>query len=72
MSFERKGYVCRKPNGGQPNTGALGKKVYRDWFLVKARESDAGVVYLGNKLTLPGVYVGKRIRLKIEVLGGRD
>ncbi len=61
------GYVERASLGMR---GKGRRGVWRDWWLVKAQTS--GNSYEGGlsikPISLPQKYVGKRIRLKVEVL----
>ena len=67
-------YVCRNPQGSSNKCGRREQKVYRNWFLIKwaGKKSKkqgrmSGILDIG-KITLPKEFVGKRIRLKVEVL----
>lgn len=55
-------FVCRsiKPNG----------KIIRNWFLIKTISKNRGGIFLGKNryILTPKELIGKRIRLKIEVL----
>jgi len=60
-------YVCRTPKGCGKKSGRRDKRsVNRNWFLVK-QLSGSGVVHI-RSITFPKSYLGKRIRLKIEVI----
>ena len=43
------------------------KKCYRNWFLIKFNSVNSGQLNAGN-IKLPKELVGKRIRLKVEIL----
>lgn len=51
-------YVCRKPSNK--------KDEYRNWFLIK-RNGGSGYVPT-NFITFPKEFIGKKIRLKVEVV----
>jgi len=62
MKIDFSGYVIRQ-----------WKKKYKDgvgrnWFLVK-RNGNQGFIRIGM-ISLPKKYIGKRIRLKLEVING--
>ena len=60
-------YVYRTP-GGKPNKGRA-MNVYRNWWLIKYIGSKTFCGYLGIKgIYLPQEFIGKKIRLKIEVI----
>lgn len=69
MSVAMAGYVARKTVGRRG--GAIGDslKNYRNWWLVKylGNNSNIGVMHVGV-VQLPHQYIGKRVRLKIEVV----
>ncbi len=58
-------YVCRQTSGKR-----WGKKrrerIYRDWYLVKWG-SNVGVV-CATSICFPKEFIGKKIRLKIEIM----
>ncbi len=56
MFVNDKGYVCKK----------LHKIHKRNWFLVKAKET-SGYIEIG-KISFKNKFVGKRIKLRVEVL----
>jgi hypothetical protein len=61
-------YCTRQPGGSATHgRGKLCKKIYRDWWLVKASKSGSGRVQLGT-ITFPQEFLGKRVRFKIEIL----
>lgn len=65
--FVRNSYVCRTPGGSMTRgTGRRGRKIYRNWFLIKSTKYGTGV--LGMNIIFPPEYVGKKIRLKVEVI----
>lgn len=79
MRVNNQGYVERRKagrnNGQRPNTtaGRAHSKTaikYRDWFLVKHGTNNASRIESGNgvHISLPPQYVGKRVRLHVEVL----
>jgi len=57
------GYVERKTRG---------ESIYRDWWFIKVRESrdlcGFAAMQVGLKICFPSQYIGKKIRLKVEVL----
>jgi len=62
----KEGYVEKR--GGR---SAMGKTVWRNWFLVKHKSlGEYGQIPFGANysLILPKKYVGKRIRFKVEVI----
>jgi len=61
MTILKEDYVCR----GKGRTGHK-KRVYYNWFPVRWSRGNKGMVFLGG-LTLPKEYIGKRIKLKVEV-----
>lgn len=56
------GYLERKPLYRCENP------LYKDWWLIKAK-GQAGVLYVSGKtIYLPKEYIGKRIRIKLEII----
>lgn len=58
-------YVARKsvvPDHGKS------KKTYRAWFLVKSKSQYSGFVPM-NAISFPKEWVGKKIRIRIEIIG---
>jgi len=53
-------FVCRIPLGSSI--------LFRNWFLVKQNSKNRGKIQLGSSINTPKELIGKRIRLKIEVL----
>jgi len=63
-------YVCRIPPGtGNAGIGRRGKKTYRNIFLIhnKSNESASGSIVVGS-IIFPQEFVGKKIRLKVEII----
>jgi len=66
-------YVCRRTSHGNQNKVGSVKHdtaVYRNWFLIKyhvSKRSYTGRLYVKN-ITIPQEFVGKKIRLKVEVI----
>lgn len=61
-------YVCRRSTKGKA-TGHAPKDVnYRNWFLVKHHSNGAAIQISGEDINLPLSFLGKRVRLKIEVI----
>lgn len=74
--FEDGFYVCRKTarirSGNKvKHHQKTEQKCYRNWFFVKyfspSTASSSGMIYL-NEIRFPKEFIGKRIRLKVEVL----
>lgn len=70
-------YVCRRTSsstrGRLKKSKVNTKASYRDWFLVKYRAgssyfSGGYIVIKGEHLYIPENFVGKRIRLKLEII----
>jgi len=57
-------YVCRTSHG---QLGKRNKNGYRNWFLIKYGSSNKGNLNVGH-ITFQKELVGKRIRLKVEVI----
>ena len=68
-----KGYLIRRPMGSRYR-GKITEPVYRDWWFVKYRsQSNSGVIQLGKKtIFLPKELIGKKIRIKIEVVEEKE
>lgn len=63
MAIVRNGYVQRLTSTNHRRNG----RTYRDWWLVKYTQGrNSGTISLTN-LNLPPQYIGKKIRIKIEV-----
>lgn len=60
-------YVCRNPGGSSNFLGKRGKKVIRNWFLIKAGIS-SGYIPFTNLVVCPKELIGKKIRLKLEII----
>ncbi len=63
------GYVERRI--AQAGTSTHKKTVWRDWFFVKHSpkiQEKKGYIHMQTYLSLPKEYIGKRIKLKIEVI----
>ena len=77
MTFVRKSsngsyYLARTPRGSSPkDRGRRGKKVYRDWWLIKhwknGDRTRASCINFG-KVIIPNGFIGKKIRFKVEIL----
>lgn len=63
MRVNKKGNIERKVCGH----GRKGAK-YSDVYLVKPTESNSGMLNLTGNLIFPKDYVGKKVRLKVEVI----
>ena len=61
-------YVCRRTQTGRKNPN--GKSSHRDWFLVKYHgRRNTACIYAGEVIIiLPKSFIGKRVRLKVEVI----
>ena len=57
-----KGYIERKRGGNH----ALSRK-WLNWYLIQPSQGKRGILAIGT-ITFPEELVGKRIRLKVEVL----
>lgn len=70
MIIDKNLYVSRISKGSSAGTGKREKKCYRNWFLIKAQTSLTG--YTGmlaiRSITFPKRFVGKKIRLKVEII----
>lgn len=66
MIIDENLYVTRVSKGSARNRGKLVKKTYRNWFLIKYT-GDVLAVQIGT-IVFPKDFIGKRIRLKIEVI----
>lgn len=65
MRVNKEGYVERKASAVRVNTRHRAN--WRDWYLVKSTSTGFGTLYFG-RLSFPKEYVGKRIKIKIEVI----
>ena len=68
MASVRDDYVCVSDTKHKKTNG---KKAYvRDWWILKERKSKDryGAVLSMNNIYFPSKYIGKKIRLKIEVV----
>lgn len=73
MRINEQGYLERRVIGVQGNPNSEG--VYRNWWTVKALQKSNGTLYglIGvHKIYLSQKYIGKKIRLKIEVIDHYD
>ena len=62
-------YVCRIPGGTSAHAGRRGNTIYRDWFLLKNGYGiNLGSRLQVNDITFPKELIGKKIRLKVEVI----
>ena len=60
-------YVCRVPHGaGNSRKTGEGYKAYRNWFLLKA--SGGSIQLRMECITFPKEFLGKKIRLKVEII----
>ena len=68
MAFYRNGYIARFPQGSSGRGSK--EKVYRNWWLVKYTSSGSGYITLNKWSTVcfPKEFVGKKVRLKVEVM----
>jgi len=62
----RDGVVCRKTGKSLKNT-AKGQ-IYYDWHFIKAQGSGVSGRMEIKNICFPDEYVGKKIRLKVEVI----
>ena len=62
-------YVCRKTRAGYKRSGNV-KASTRDWWMVKSSSTSQYICYFtkGTPLSCPKEFIGKRVRLKVEVL----
>ena len=72
MAFVRKAsngeyYVCRTPLGSSNTCGRRERKVYRNWYLIKHNKK-AGVLGITGIIILPKKFIGKRVRLRVEIM----
>lgn len=65
MMISEEGYVQRQTSRGNRYEH---NRVYRDWWLVRYHSKTSGKITIGNVVILPKELMGKRIRLKIEVI----
>ena len=66
-TVDSNGYVRRARNGAR--SGRHSKEtIYRNWWLVKAKTETTGCVFIRGFISLPPEYIGKRVRLKVEVI----
>lgn len=63
-------YVCRIPLGSSNKCGRRQHKRYRNWYLIKSNVG-AGALCITGIITLPKIFIGKKVRLKIEIMGER-
>jgi len=64
--FNQEYFVCRaKGSRAAPFTTPLS---FYDWFPVRAGGKGKGIASLGESVSCPNEFIGKKIRLKIEVL----
>lgn len=65
-------YLSRVPLGISSRIGKREIRVYRNWWLVRnssTKIGKCGIVYISGKpLVLPMEFIGKKIRLKIEIV----
>ena len=61
-------YVCRRTCGAG-GLGSRGRKAYRDWFLIKYHGHGVSL-NIGN-ISIPKKFLGKKIRLTIELVKNR-
>jgi len=67
--INNQGYVEKSVSGA--GRGKYRKAIYREWFFVTAKENGKGdLIGKGFNLTfnLPKRYIGKKIRIKIEIV----
>ena len=60
-SINSSGYVQRKTRSGRKNP--TGKGTVRNWWLIKENSTIGRI-----NISVPESYIGKRIRLKLEVV----
>jgi hypothetical protein len=64
----RDGYIIRRCAGSVHGKCRPEVVKYRNWWIVKATKRNIGSIKLPTQsLTFPPQYVGKRIRLKVEL-----
>ena len=65
MRINKKGYVTRSRNKKDKR---FTEYQYRDWFLVKHNNSGFTGKLILPRINFPKKYVGKRIKLKVEIV----
>jgi len=63
-------YICRRSPGSSRQGGKKEEKVFRNWWLVKARSGVSGYVPIGT-IVFPKEFLGKKVRFKIELVDGK-
>ena len=66
MRVNEEGYVTRSPRVGRGRP-TIAKTDERDWFLVKHASAKRGSIDIAS-IYLPLKYVGKKVKLKIEIM----
>tara|TARA_Y100000034_G_scaffold105718_1_gene133273 strand:+ start:365 stop:583 length:219 start_codon:yes stop_codon:yes gene_type:complete len=66
MIVDEEGYLTRQTSGGQ--IGSRGKKIFRDWWLVKSHANGYNAVVNISTILLHKKYIGKKVKLKLEVV----
>ena len=70
MRLNGKGYAEKKTLGRSGKTDVPTN--WRNWWLVQSHTNaslnERGFINLGTRLYLPEEYIGKRVRLKIEII----
>ena len=61
--INEKGYVERASKGAKGQSRSKSSKIYRDWWLIKV-----GTALTLARIYIPARYIGKKIRVKIEVI----
>lgn len=60
------GYISRRSKSCKPS-GA--KRIFINWFLVKQHNKNSGIFTIGKcNVMTPSGLIGKRIRIKLEVI----
>ena len=63
-------YLCRYPMGSSNKCGIREQKKYRNWYLIKSNKG-AGFLGVTGIVTLPKEFIGKKVRLKVEIMEER-
>ena len=61
-------YLCKKIKGRDRGSHGKNYEKFRNWFGVRATQSNCGRISCSNEITIPTELVGKRIRLKVEIV----
>ena len=61
-------YISRIPHGASNKCGKREKKIFRNWFFIKWNEQGTRGHLSIPFVTFPKEFVGKKIRLKVEII----